>query len=436
MVERVETAFVHLWGMVVGALAWDAAREFAAFEFDPGFLENGLDLAPVHMPLAEARRGARRFAFRTLNRATFRGLPGLLADSLPDRFGDALIDAWLARQGRTPADFSPLERLCYTGRRGMGALEFAPPLTGAEIEESVPVEVGELVDLANEVVSRRARLSGNLDENASDTLLDILRVGTSAGGARPKAVIALDEATGAVRSGQVEAPPGFAHWILKFDGVHDTTLDAPTGHGRIEYAYSIMARDAGIEMEECRLLEEGGRAHFMTRRFDRPRGGGKLHLQSLCAVGHYDFNEPRAHSYEQAFQVMRRLGLPHADAEQQFRRMAFNIVARNQDDHTKNIAFLMNRRGEWRLSPAFDVTHAYNPRGDWTSRHQMSVGGKRDDFTRRDLLDLGREMSIKSAAGLVEQVVEAVAQWPVHARAAGVPAAVIEAVGRTHRLLP
>jgi len=433
VVEKVDTALVRMWDRLVGAVAWDDERRLATFEFDPDFLDEGLDLAPLKMPWAQARRAQARFNFPGLAFETFRGLPGLLADALPDNFGNSIIDAWLARQGRTAESFSPVERLCYTGRRAMGALEFEPAILGT-LDESVPVEVGDLVVLARTMLDNRAELQVNLQADASDALLDIIRVGTSAGGGRPKAVIAVNDATGEVRSGQVEAPEGFDHWILKFDGVRDSQLGEPAGYGRIEYAYHLMATACGIEMTTCRLLEESDRAHFMTRRFDRPAGGAKLHLQSLCSVAHFDFNSAGAHSYEQAFQVMRELRLPYPDAEQQFRRTVFNIVARNQDDHTKNIAFLMNQNGEWRLSPAFDVTYAYNPAGDWTNRHQMTLNGKRGDFTRDDLLGVGREMSIKKGADIIAEVGEAVGCWAEFAASAGVPEEKAAAIGKTHRM--
>jgi len=434
MVARVETAFVRMWGTLVGAVAWDPQREVGVFEFDPRFLEEGLDLAPLRMPLTTARRGSVRFEFRTLPRETFMGLPGLLADALPDRFGNNIIDAWLARQGRGSADFSPVERLCYTGRRGIGALEFSPTLHD-DVDDSVPVEVGELVKLAQQVTDERACLHTDLEHGAPDGLLDIIRVGTSAGGGRPKAVVAWNRHTGEIRSGQVDAPSGFEHWLLKFDGVRDETLGDPAGYGRIEFAYHLMAVAAGIHMAECHLLEENDRAHFMTRRFDRPEGNRKLHLQSLCAMAHFDFNAPAAHSYEQAFQIMRELRLPYADAEQQFRRMVLNILGRNQDDHTKNIAFLMDPTGRWRLSPAFDVTYAYNPAGAWTRRHQMSVNGKRDEFTRADLVAVGAEMGIKRCEPLISEIADVVASWPEFAKRAGVALRQVDAIGGTLRKL-
>lgn len=434
MVTQVDTAYVHLWGMLVGAVSWDPNKGFATFEFDREFLEQGLDLSPIKMPIIEARRGTARFEFRTLSKETYRGLPGMLADALPDRFGNRIIDAWLARQGRTPESFSSVERLCYTGKRAMGALEFSP-IINQVIERSVPVEVSELVELVQKVTKERSKLKARFDREASEALLDIIRVGTSAGGIRPKAVIALNDKTKEVRSGQVDAPDGFDYWVLKFDGIKDDSLGDPAGYGRIEYAYYKMAMSSGIKMTECRLLEENGRAHFMTRRFDRTKDKGKLHMQSLCAVAHFDFNDPGAYSYEQAFQIMRELKLLHSDAEQQFRRMVFNVVARNQDDHTKNITFLMDKSGQWHLSPAYDVIYSYNPGGDYTSKHQMSINGKRDDFFKDDLILLGKEINIKSIDRIIDDIVEVVSNWPKLAKDAGVEASRIKSIGKTHRLL-
>lgn len=434
MVDRVDTAYVRLWGDLVGAVSWDPDKEFAIFEFDRTFLEKGLDLSPLKMPIAEARRGTAKFEFRTLPKRTYRGLPGMLADALPDSFGNRIIDAWLARQGRTPASFSPVERLCYTGKRAMGALEFTP-IINPSIEQSVPVEVGELVAMAQKVTKERSNLNVKFDPEPADALLNIIRVGTSAGGARPKAVIALNDKTNVVRSGQVDAPDGFFHWVLKFDGIKDDALQDPAGYGRIEYAYHKMAVSAGITMTECRLLEENGRAHFMTRRFDRTMNKGRLHMQTLCAIAHFDFNDPSTYSYEQAFQVMRELRLPYKDAEQQFRRMVFNVVARNQDDHTKNIAFLMDKNGTWRLSPAYDVIYAYNPTGDWTNNHQMSINGKRNNFLKEDLISVGKEMNIRSGPKIIDEITAVVSAWPMFAKDAGVEARRIKLIGNTHRLL-
>lgn len=355
------------------------------------------------------------FGFRIRVRC-YQGLPGLLADSLPDRFGNALIDAWLARFGRMPESFNAVERLCYAGSRGMGALEYAPATRLAGPGAS-RIEVDKLVALASEVLTHRNNLQGWLHEKGKETgLRDILRVGTSAGGARAKAVIAWNPKTNEVRSGQVKTGSGFEYWLMKFDGVsgnRDKELEDPKGYGAIEYAYYRMAVDAGIDMTPCRLFEENGCRHFMTKRFDRLDGGGKLHMQSLCGMAHYDFNQAGAYGYEQALQVIRRLGLPMAAIEEQFRRMVFNIVARNQDDHVKNIAFLMDRSGSWSLSPAFDMTYSYQPGGKWTSSHQMTMNGKRDAFSLEDFRSCANGASMKRgrAAAIIEDVREVIARW-------------------------
>ncbi len=423
------TARVILFGTHVGSVAWDEERELGVFEYHPGFLSSGIEIAPITMPLAPGT-----FSFPGLARETFKGLPGLIADALPDKFGNLLIDRWLAEQGRTPESFDPVERLCYLGTRGMGAMEFEPTLT--KEQPGSALDVAQLVDLANRVLAARDELDVQLDEDGA--LAEILRVGTSAGGARAKAIVAWNPATKEVRSGQVPLPEGFEPWLMKFDGVSGNrdkeALADPQGYGRIEYAYHLMARAAGITMSECRLFEEGGRAHFMTRRFDRPKNA-KLHLQTLCGLAHMDFNVAGAYSYEQAFQVARQLGLPHPDASQLYRRAIFNIVARNQDDHTKNISFLMDRSGTWQLAPAYDVIYSHNPDGAWTSRHQMSLAGKRDDFTREDLLGAASAANVKTreAKAVLGGVRAAVARWKMFAEEAGVPKKVAERIAKAHR---
>lgn len=427
-------AEVRLWGRTIGAVSLEEGARTCAFQYDPAFVASGIQLSPLTMPLSR-----RVYQFASLPAASFHGLPGLLADSLPDRFGHALIDAWLATQGRSPGSFSAVERLCYIGVRGMGALEYAPAV-GPPLRRSARVRVDALVALASEVLTHRDALRASFAPPGRHAgLEEILRVGTSAGGARAKAVIAWNPHTNEVRSGQVRAPPGFGYWLLKFDGVtanRDKELEDPKGYTTIEYAYSLMARAAGIDMTECRLLEEGGRRHFMTRRFDRDGDGGKLHMQSLGALAHFDFNSAGAHSYEQAFDVMRRLALPMRALEQQFRRMLFNVVARNQDDHVKNIAFLMDKSGGWSLSPAFDVTYAYNPQGAWTARHQMSINGKTEGFTREDFRACAESAGLKRGAdtGILAEVAAAAADWPRYAQVAGVSAAQREQITRTLRL--
>lgn len=409
------TAKVNLWGRTIGAVSLEDNAAAATFEYDPAFINSGIEVAPLMMPLS-----SRLYSFPSLRPETFHGLPGLLADSLPDRFGNALIDAWLARSGRTPESFNAVERLCYTGSRGMGALEYAPA-TRLAGPGAFRIEVDQLVKLASEVLTHRNNLRGWLDEDGKEEALrDILRVGTSAGGARAKAVIAWNPKTNEVRSGQVKAGSGFEYWLIKFDGVSgnkDKELEDPRGYGVIEHAYYRMATDAGITMSPCRLFEEGGRRHFMTRRFDRLDSGDKLHMQSLCGMAHYDFNQAGAYGYEQALQVIRRLGLPMAAVEEQFRRMVFNIVARNQDDHVKNIAFLMDRSGNWSLSPAFDMTYSYQPSGKWTSSHQMTMNGKRREFTLEDFKACAKSASMKRgrAETIINEVRAVVARWQDYA---------------------
>jgi serine/threonine-protein kinase HipA len=411
------SASIMLYETLIGAVTWDPERELGVFEYAPDFLASGIEVSPLTMPL-----GAGRFLFPGLPRETFKGMPGLLADSLPDKFGNLLIDQWLARQGRTPQSFDPVERLCYLGKRAMGALEFQPTLLSDGPVETLHLDA--LVQLANDALTSRENLHVNVRQSP-EAMATILRIGTSAGGARAKAVISWNPETGEIRSGQVAPDPGFEPWLLKFDGVsanRDKEMSDPLGYGRIEYAYHLMARAAGITMSDCRLLEESGRAHFMTRRFDRDATGGKFHIQSLCGMAHFDFNQAGAYSYEQAFQVARRLGLPQPDLTELFRRAVFNIVSRNQDDHTKNIAFIMDRRGVWRLAPAFDLIYAYNPTGAWTSRHQMTLNGKRDGFLTDDLLAAASAADLKTpkAKTILRQVHAAVADWKNHAETAAV----------------
>ncbi len=422
-------ASVNLWGRRIGAVSWDAGRGVGVFQFDPAFLSAGIEVSPLAMP---AREGT--YDFPAIGES-FRSLPGLVADSLPDRFGNRLIDVWLAETERSPESFNPVDRLCYIGTRGLGALEYQPAESRGNRRGEV--EIARLVDLANRVLDERRGMSGRLDD--SEALEDILSVGTPAGGARAKAVLAWNPDTGEFRSGQVDTNAGFEHWILKFDGItnnRDRELANPLGYGRIEYAVHLMARDAGVEMSECRLHLEGERAHFMTRRFDREPAGGKIHMQSLAALRHFDYDDSGAYSYEQAMETIRELGLGMAVVEEQYRRAVFNLVARNQDDHVKNIAFMMNRRGEWRLSPTYDVTYAYNPRGPWTGQHQMSLAGKRRGFERADLLRFAETSGLKipRARRVIDRVLDAVADWSRFASEAGVEKRDMQRIRRTHRL--
>jgi len=431
MAKKVKIAYVKIWDMLVGAVSWNTEKEYGTFAFDNDFLNKNIDLSPIVMPISEAiQKVEPTFEFRSISKETFKGLPGLLSDSLPDKFGNNIINSWLARQGRTPSDFSPIERLCYTGKRGMGALEFFPVIN-ENIEISVPVEIGELLKLAQDVINERDKLKTSLKKE--DALKNILRVGTSAGGNRPKAVIAYNDKTMEVRSGQVEAPEGFSFWLLKFDGIKDAILDDPQGFGKIEYAYSNMAKSAGIIMTLCKLHYENNRSHFMTKRFDRI-GGEKLHSQTLCAIAHFNYNSPGSYSYEQAFQISRELKLPYNDIEQLYRRMVFNVIARNQDDHTKNISFLMDKTGSWRISPAYDVIYSYHPSGQWTNRHQMSINGKRAEFNLDDLYKVGIGNTIKSYKHIINEITDSVSRWPEFAKEAGVEKSFIKEISDNQRL--
>ena len=421
----VNLANIKIWDNIVGYLLWREETETATFEYTPEFKRLGLDLSPIEMPISQQRV----FAFSNISRETFLGLPGLFADSLPDAYGKALLDRWLASNGRHFAN--PVERLCYQGKRSMGALEFEPAQNDY-LETSSNIEIDSLVTTAREVLNQKEAFSTNMSDT-KEALINIIKVGTSAGGQRAKAIIAYNDETKEVRSGQIEAPEGFEHWLLKLDGVTNSELGDPQHYGKIEYVYYLMAKEAGIEMSECRLLEENGRAHFMTKRFDRQKNH-KIHMQTLCGIAHYDYKMLRAYSYEQAFQVMRRLRLPYNQAEEMYRRMVFNVIARNQDDHTKNISFLMNRSGKWSLSPAYDVSWVYNPQGNWTSKHQMSINNKWDEITRADLIATAKNMNIKRPELIIEQVIDSVNLWYKFAKEYDIPNDTIKQIGDTLQL--
>lgn len=426
-------AFINVWNRRVGAVSWDEERRLATMEFDENFIKEGIDLSPIIIQLSELIKGNRIYSFGNLPEITYKGLPGLLADSLPDRYGNRLINEWLAIQGRSEEDFSTVDRLCYIGKRGMGALEYEPAILGKE-DRSESINIEELAELARHVLNERKKLNPRSRISDKNTLNEIIRVGTSAGGARAKAVIAINDQTGEIRSGQVGVPEGFEHWILKFDGIKDNQLGEPAGYGRIEYAYHKMAKDAGINMEECRLVEENGRAHFMTKRFDRKPGNERIHMQTLCAIAHFDYNDPNSYSYEQLFQIMRKIRLPYADAREMYRRIVFNIAGKNLDDHTKNISFLLRENQSWRLSPAYDLIYNHNPEGKWTRRHQMSVNGKRESISYNDLITLGNENSIKFPKEIIEQVLEVLNNWKKYAKDIGLKKRRIEEINKNMEL--
>ncbi len=420
----VTLAYVNIWGHRAGVVMWNENTQSAAFEYDPAFERLGLDLSPIMMPMNPHRP----YQFTAISKETFMGLPGLLADALPDAYGKALLDRWLATTGRTFAN--PVERLCYQGKRSMGALEFEPA-QDTYLEKDAKIELDSLVEVAREALSQKAALSTNLSQDRKEALLNIIKVGTSAGGQRAKAVIAFNEETQDIRSGQIDAPKGYEHWLLKLDGVTNQELGDPKFYGLIEYAYYLMAKDAGIDMMPCRILSENGRSHFMTKRFDRIGSREKLHMQTLCGIAHFDYKMLRAYSYEQVFQVMRQMRLPYSQAEEMFRRMVFNVVARNQDDHTKNISFLMDKSGKWQLSPAYDISWSYNPEGKWTSQHQMSINNKWTDITKDDLLAVASAMNIKKPREIIEKAIDVASRWPDYATPLGIPKETIQAITST-----
>jgi serine/threonine-protein kinase HipA len=425
----IENAYINLWDKRVGAIHWNRDSGIADFEFDTEFFQNKLDVAPLKMPFETAR--GKIFSFPELaGSSTFKGLPGLLADVLPDRYGNALINAWLARAGRPLGSMNPVEMLCFTGKRGMGALEFEP-VVPKSADQATKVEIGSLAEVAQQILSGRQFFQTNLSHDEQKALSDILKIGTSAGGARAKAIIAYNPETGEVRSGQADAPKGFSQWLLKFDGVDDSQFGTTSGYGRVEMAYYLMAIDCGIEMMECRLFEEKGRAHFLTRRFDRLLNNEKLHVQTFCAMMHYDFNDIYSYSYEQLFQTMRMLRLTYPEAEQMYRRMVFNVIAQNCDDHTKNFAFAMNQLGEWKLAPAYDICHAYRPGSAWVSQHALSINGKRQGISREDLLEVGRQMNVKKAPAIITQISEVVSRWSEFAEQTNVEPELRDAIEKT-----
>lgn len=417
-------AGVYLWGTRIGTVAQESSAQAAVFTYEKDFLRSGIELSPLWMPLSE-----QNYSFPGLRRESFRGLPGMLADSLPDRYGTRLLERAFAERGREAESILAVERLCYTGSRGMGALEYRP-------EDSLVTTVNESLDLdvlvraASEVLTAREQLHAS-----SSDIRQLISVGTSAGGARAKAVIAWNRDTGDIRSGQIAARPGYEHWIVKFDGVSGNRdhgdRDDGTEFTRIEYAYHLMAVAAGIDMSECLLLRQAGKYHFATKRFDRIGDSGeKLHMQTLGALAHYDFNDPGTNSYEQAAQVLYRLGMGKKEAEQLYRRMVFNVMARNQDDHVKNISFLMDRRGRWSLAPAYDVTFAMDPDNHWLRRHQMSVNGKLENISAEDLLASAKNMNLSElrAKRILNEVSAALAGWSDFAAEAFVTEPTMEAV--------
>jgi serine/threonine-protein kinase HipA len=409
----VDVAEVKIWGTLVGAVKWNDEQQLASFEYAPEFLKTNWDLSPLKMPIAN---GARVYNFPELRKGkndtvdTFRGLPGLLADVLPDRYGNQLINIWLAQQGRAINSMNPVEQLCFIGSRAMGALEFIPAQVPAN-KQTFVIQLDSLVNVAQRLLSDKEAFETNLSDDDEKALTQILKIGTSAGGARPKAVIAYNEETGEVRSGQTNVPEGFEHWLIKLDGVYDAQFGESSGWGRVEYAYYIMAKECGIEMSDCKLLEEGNRAHFMTKRFDREVNNIKHHIQTLCGINHFDYNNLFAYSYEQVYQTMRLLRLTYPEAEEMFRRMVFNVLATNCDDHTKNFSFMLKKDEKWKLAPAYDVCFAYDPDNVWVNQQTLSVNGKYRNINKEDLMTIAIANNIKKGSKIIDEVNDVVKTW-------------------------
>lgn len=415
----VDVAKVNIFGIPMGTFRWDSRYDIIQFEYEKGFIGRGLEPSPLMMPV----QAGRIYSFGDLGKETFKGLPGLLADSLPDTYGRALFDRWLVLTGRTSSNI--VETLCFLGKRCMGALEFEPAID-VDYSLNTKVEIDSLVEVARDALLSKENFGVNINDDKKAAIAEILRLGTSAGGQRAKAIIAYNKNTGEVRSGQTIVSGDFDLYIIKLDGVSATTGFRETeNYGRLEYSFYKLIKACGIEMTECSLIEENGRAHFLTKRFDR-RNGKKIHMQTLCGIAHYDYRLHRAYSYEQAFNIMRALKLPYSQAQEMFRRMVFNVIVRNQDDHTKNISFLMGEDGIWQLSPAYDMGYAYNPNGGWTVTHQMSINGKFDEITRKDMLECGARNNIKNASHIIDEVCETVSQWPAMAKECDVPQFMID----------
>ncbi|MDA3879361.1 MAG: type II toxin-antitoxin system HipA family toxin [Prolixibacteraceae bacterium] len=409
----VDVAEVKIWGELVGAVQWNDQQKLASFEFSPDLIKKGWDLSPIKMPVSN---GSRIYRFPELRKAndatddTFKGLPGLLADSLPDKYGNKLINRWLEQNNRLPESMNPVEKLCFIGNRGMGALEFEPAYLSAG-KKTFAIELSGLVDIAKKMLSNRKSFQTNLKADEEKAMREILKVGTSAGGARPKALIAFNDETKEIRSGQTKSPKGFEHWLLKLDGVSGSQFGDSHGWGHVEYAYYLMAKACGINMMECRLLPENGRSHFMTRRFDREDNDTKHHVQTLCALQHFDYNDIFGYSYEQVFQTMRALRLKYPDAEQMFRRMVFNVLATNYDDHTKNFGFLLKKDGNWELAPAYDVCFSFDPANAWVSQQTLSINGKRQHITKADLMTIAKNNNIKKGEAIIDEINRTVQAW-------------------------
>tara|TARA_R110002096_G_scaffold135456_2_gene287434 strand:- start:378825 stop:380138 length:1314 start_codon:yes stop_codon:yes gene_type:complete len=413
----VDLATVKIWNKRLGVVVWNEKKQFASFQYEPSFLTHKIDLSPIKMPIAQ---GDRVYSFPELKMerneeiSTFKGLPGLLADSLPDRYGNQLINLWLAKNSRPPNSMNPVEQLCFIGSRAIGALEFEPS-SFKKNRDAFDIELSSLVDIAQKMLSTRKDFTTNIKSNEKRAMGEILKIGTSAGGARPKALIAYNLDTGEVRSGQTNTPKGFEQYLLKLDGVSDAQFGSSKGFGRVEYAYYLMARDCGIDIMDSYLIEEKDRAHFLTKRFDREGENTRHHIQSFCGLQHYDYNQLYSYSYEQLFQTMRVLRLSYPEAEQMFRRMVFNVLATNFDDHSKNFSFRLKQGGKWELAPAYDLCYSYAPNNIWVNQHSLSINGKHKEISKDDLMSIARENSIKKGERIIYEIQDIVKNWADYA---------------------
>ncbi len=431
----VDSAEIKIWGELIGAVLWDKTRRLASFQFDKKFLTKKWDLSPIKMPLSN---GNRIYSFPELlpskdsTENTFQGLPGMLADSLPDKYGNQLIDKWLAQNGRPPNSMNPVEKLCFIGTRGMGALEFEVAIL-KKSNGTFAIEISSLVDMAQMMLENRENFEIDLSADKEKAMREILKIGTSAGGARPKAVITFNKKTKEIRSGQTSAPVGFEHWLIKLDGVSGVQFGETHGFGRVEYAYYLMARDCGINMMECDLLVENSRAHFMTKRFDREGSNIKHHVQTLCGIQHFDYNNIYGYSYEQLFQTMRMLKLSYPDAEQMFRRMVFNVISTNYDDHAKNFSFLLKQDSKWELSPAYDICYSYDPTNVWVNQHTLSINGKHKNITKADLLSIAKSNSISIGKGekIIKEIKSVIGNWETYAEKVNVCKKLKDSISKT-----
>jgi serine/threonine-protein kinase HipA len=418
----VDYAYVKIWGELVGVVRWIAERNLASFQYDKNFLLKKWDVSPIKMPVSN---GDRVYSFPELLKAkgsadeNFKGLPGLLSDSLPDKFGNKLIDQWLAHNGRPMGSMNPVEKLCFIGSRGMGALEFEPSQLKTD-KNTFAIEISGLVEIAKKILSDRGKFEANLNKDEQRAMQEILKIGTSAGGARPKALVAYNKKTGEIRSGQTKAPNGFEHWLLKLDGVSGTQFGESYCWGRVEYAYYLMAKECRIDIMESELLEENDRAHFITKRFDREANETRHHIQTLSGIQHFDYSEMYAYSYEQVFQTMRQLRLKYPEAEQMFRRMVLNVLATNYDDHTKNFAFRLKKDKNWELAPAYDVCYSFDPANHWVSQQTLSVNGKRKNISQSDLMVIAKTNNIKKGESIINEINLVVKNWGDFARKAKV----------------